>query len=687
MVRARWGLAIALLLSAACGDDDDGGAECGEGTVEVDGVCVPTGDGECGAGTRPDGAGGCVGSNLPSDRRSCIGRFGPIAEGAANTVFVDIAFTGSSDGTAAAPFTDVQAGVDAAAGGDTVAIAEGTYPGDVDVDYPVAIEGRCARLVTIEGTVTVDGAAGSAIRGVRITSGEPGVAVLNAPAPGAGAFGLDIQTSIVEMNGGAGVSVDASSLSVTDSEIRLTQTVGATGDVALAGSGLYVFNGSDLYIASSIVEMNGAHGIDFADATGTPDTFAAPDGDGVAFFVSTALSSGIVEMNGIFLNAGDGVRVHAVNEGLPDSTAPFIGIVGNIVEMNGGHGASVQAGRADISGNTFTGNATDLAEFAYAVAASDSRLSVTGNEMSGTDGSAMMVLYSQVAVSGNTVSEFPNGGIAVVDSMAGATIANNYITGVGNVGVLVYGGDGIVIDGNEIAETNLGAGADFYEAGHGIFVTRDVSTEPSFLEVRNNIVRDNAGSGITLAYISPDNGVEPLYLVDGNEVLRNGNSGINVQFSGDGDIVSNLVEDNARYGIRGVSSAIGSARLRIFDNLITGTTATATDDDGDGIALDDSHVGVGQTLDGNNIQASARSGIVITGDSSGFCDENQIGDIDSNGEYDLLIEGLAAELTQISSAFNSTGVWGVQSSDSEIEPVDATEISTQPQEKPLQGPG
>jgi hypothetical protein len=176
-------------------------------------------------------------------------------------------------------------------------------------------------------------------------------------------------------------------------------------------------------------------------------------------------------------------------------------------------------------------------------------------------------------------------------------------------------------------------------------------------------------------------------LVDGNEVLRNGNSGINVQFSGDGDIVSNLVEDNARYGIRGVSSAIGSARLRIFDNLITGTTATATDDDGDGIALDDSHVGVGQTLDGNNIQASARSGIVITGDSSGFCDENQIGDIDSNGEYDLLIEGLAAELTQISSAFNSTGVWGVQSSDSEIEPVDATEISTQPQEKPLQGPG
>jgi hypothetical protein len=53
-------LLCALMLVAACGDDDDSGASCGDGTVIVDGVCLP--DGDAGPQAGEGGGGGSGGS-------------------------------------------------------------------------------------------------------------------------------------------------------------------------------------------------------------------------------------------------------------------------------------------------------------------------------------------------------------------------------------------------------------------------------------------------------------------------------------------------------------------------------------------------------------------------------------------------------------------------------------------------
>ena len=55
----RGGSIIAIAALSACGGSD--GFECGDGTIEVDGVCVPIDTGnECAPGTVDDGAGNCI---------------------------------------------------------------------------------------------------------------------------------------------------------------------------------------------------------------------------------------------------------------------------------------------------------------------------------------------------------------------------------------------------------------------------------------------------------------------------------------------------------------------------------------------------------------------------------------------------------------------------------------------------
>ena len=672
----------AAALFAACGDDDD--VECGAGTEEIDGECVPAGpdggvgDG-CGAGTRPDGDGGCIASMLPSDLRSCIGRFGPIGVDAADTLYVDGSYTGGgSDGSTTAPYTTIQAAVDDAGARFVVAVASGTYDEDVDIDAPLALEGRCAREVTIDGTVTVT-SGGTVIRGVTVTNGSPGILLRGSLPAGADPFGTVIGTSVIEMNGRAGIHVEASSLDLDFSEVRLTLAMSGSDDIAEQGSGLYVFDGSFVHVGNSVIEMNGGHGLDFADATGPLGT-VADSGD--QFLVGSIRSSGVIEMNVIEMNGQSGVRISAFKLGaLPDPGSQRVSVLSNMINNNGEHGIAAVETIVDISGNDLDGNGGSIAD-SYAVAVEYCRAGVTGNMLSGSDGGGVHVINSQAAVAGNTISGFPNTGIVLTDATEGGTIANNLVTGVGNVGIIVFFGTDVVIDGNEVTDTKLFDGSDRVGSGHGIFVRGSGDTTPGFFDLRNNHVHDNAGSGVTLDELTPLDETEPLYFVAYNTVERNGNIGINIQSSGDGDVWFNDVIDNERFGIRGVSSAVGSARIRAFVNNVSGTTISALGEDGDGIAMIDSHVGIGNFTLGNNVQNSERAGIMFTGASSGFCNENQIGDIDSNGQFDAVYQ-LGAS-TGMSESGNSYGIWGATFDGSEQAPVDATPTGHGSVPKPLQ---
>jgi len=143
---------------------------CPAGEVAVDGGgCRAAGvpqDG-CGKGFVSDDDAGCV-AVLPASpcgdgeialpgERACH-RLAPCAAGTwgdipadASTQFVDVQYAGgSSDGSQSKPWTGLQEAVDAAPPDAIVAVAAGSYPGDVIVQgKPVRIWGRCPDLVEI----------------------------------------------------------------------------------------------------------------------------------------------------------------------------------------------------------------------------------------------------------------------------------------------------------------------------------------------------------------------------------------------------------------------------------------------------------------------------------------------------------------------------------------------------------
>ncbi len=104
---------------------------CDTGYLDDDGECVPA---ACGTGTW---------GNLEVDE---------------STVYVDTAAAEGGVGSEAAPFTSIQAGLDAAgdADGGMVAVAAGTYLETLELGYDhggVHLAGRCRELVTIDASV------------------------------------------------------------------------------------------------------------------------------------------------------------------------------------------------------------------------------------------------------------------------------------------------------------------------------------------------------------------------------------------------------------------------------------------------------------------------------------------------------------------------------------------------------
>ena len=112
--------------------------DCDTGYLDDEGECVPA---VCGTGAW---------GNLEVDE---------------STVYVDIAAAEGGDGSEAAPFTSIQAGLDAAgdADGSMVAVAAGTYPETLELGRGhdgVRLAGRCCELVVIDASVGDDSTPG-----------------------------------------------------------------------------------------------------------------------------------------------------------------------------------------------------------------------------------------------------------------------------------------------------------------------------------------------------------------------------------------------------------------------------------------------------------------------------------------------------------------------------------------------
>lgn len=180
---------------------------CMPGETELpDGACQPAGipAEECGEGFAPTGDGSCTavlpatacgpgqmaipGESTCRELAVCSGTRWGNAPVDGDTQYVDVAYSGgSSDGSEAHPWTVIQDAVNAAAPGAVVAIAAGTYSGDVRIaDKPIRLWGSCPAEVEIAGadypldSVDIGGAHGTEVHDLAITGPDFGVSVANA---------------------------------------------------------------------------------------------------------------------------------------------------------------------------------------------------------------------------------------------------------------------------------------------------------------------------------------------------------------------------------------------------------------------------------------------------------------------------------------------------------------------------
>lgn len=696
-VRGRL-LEVCVAAIAAAGCSGGGGAECGPGTREEDGVCVaalpdagaPPG---CGPGTVLGDAGVCVVPDRPIDRRSCAGRFGPIPEDAPNTIYVDAAYTGAdTDGSAARPFATIQVGVDAAPAGGTVAIASGTYPGVVAIGKPLAVEGRCAREVVIEGSVSVVGTGDVAIRGVTVRGGAPGVAVRTS-AMGAG---VELRYVLLEANASAGLLVERSRVVFTEGEIRGTTVVAGSDLLAELGAGVFVFDGSDVVVSVAIIDMNQGVGIDVADATGT-----------AADAVATADSVATIDMNRIADNA-IGVRARAVaagRVGLPAADAPAVTIAATEIVGHPGYGVEANNARLSVSASRIAGNGdavgADVAagvsvftsrvviavstiedNFAHGVYLLASSGQLIGNTVALQRGVGVRNDGGEVTISSNTVRDnqaagiLAIGGIATIDmnqvvgngaawphngiDVTGATfsvIRDNTVTGATHAGIRVFGGASALVESNEVAGTLGVAGRGIEATGHGIYVQSTLGAR-----LLANFVHDNAGAGMSGDAVDADPAAGRPFIIDMNMVVGNGFAGINVQGTGSADVVANGVAENGGYGIRVIGSGLGGGVVVVAQNDARDTVVSSFADDGDGIAV------IGAAADvtlNTGIGGNARAGILASDDTVGIIDMNNVGIIDMNLTADILVQtspGVvvgAANTTAMPPTISVTAVVGV----------------------------
>lgn len=416
MLASRVGiLAVPLALAHfGCGDDapsdpgsggagDGGGgggvAACGEGEIEVaPGQCTfPAGiaPDRCAEGFEPTGDDSCAPvlpvETCPPGQMAVPGdatcrAVAPCGDAPyagipveATTEHVDQAYGGgASDGSAAAPWTTIQAAVDAAVPGAIVAIAAGAYVEDVVIQgKAVRLWGRCPDLVEIVGSLPMQGAvrvfpgvSGAEVRSLAIRGAGVGVAYSGAadlwldqvwihdtasrgigivPYP-ASPSTLTVSRSLVESTVDVGILVTESA-AIDASVIR-----GTSPDPVFAGGfGVMVQGGGLLALSRSVVEDNLEFGV---YALGAGATVAGS----VVRRTSPQPTSGAYGV-GILAAIGGAVRSTLQVEGslVTDSAALGIGVVDSDVTL----GTTVVRATALSSGLEARGATVSLTEAVF----------------------------------------------------------------------------------------------------------------------------------------------------------------------------------------------------------------------------------------------------------------------------------------------------------------------------------
>jgi len=390
--------------------------ECPGGLLGADGSCTPLGPPTtCSSGWATTSGGWCepvlptaacpggtleqIGSATCQAIGDCgSGTYGAIQTGA-STIFVDQGYAGpDSDGSQAKPFKTIGAALKVAAAGAQIAVAAGTYAESLSVQTPLALEGRCAEKVVIQGQA----GAGAA----------PALAI--------------------------GAKVTLRGLSVTGPQvgIRLDQAEALIEQAAVqscGGLGLLATKGSKLTLKHSVVAGNHGAGVEIKGATADLDHVVLRDNESDS-------TSGL---------GGEGVRVSA------DSQPSTVTITDSVVNKNRGSGVSAAGSTVTIERSVVNGTrprAKDNTEGSGIGAASSALLTVKDSVVSNNQHPAVSLVGAEATLERTVVRDtrsrdldkLGGTGIQAVFDAAGPaklTLKDCLLHGNRNVGVAVAGSD------------------------------------------------------------------------------------------------------------------------------------------------------------------------------------------------------------------------------------------------------
>lgn len=653
-------LAAVVASSGGCGETP----ACGPGTSLDDGVCVLSDPSVCGPGTTSDGAGHCVVSDLPSDGRDCTGRFGPVPEDQAETLYVDAAATGDPDGSAARPYPTIQTAIDAAAGGETIAVTTGLYREAVVIaGKDVRLAGRCAREVTVESPVddapaiSITGALAVEVAGLTVTGPATGLMILDSQGDGGGDAPVRLRHVRVEGATGAGLVVDRSTASFADGEI-----VGTAAAEPFGGAAVWVNDGSRVTVSGSLVEGN-AGGVDVVDLMGKK---LGGKKLGIAAYSVVVLDSTELADNGSFA-----LRIHDSAEwsALPDAFTPASVVRGCDIRGHAADSVLVRGASLALSGSRIAplaaepggfDNSAVYGEFARLVV-SDADIELPGDEELGVAFNRSVALVA--------VNRIAGGESAIVSGESDATVVGNTLlaprrigldaAGLGKSGDVVVAEENTVVDAGEaglrldqVDSTVLRANAVERAAGFALLVagggaaliednrvtgTRDLGKDGNRghgilvngaeqATVRRNQVVGSAGTGVLLLAVGATGAASR---VEDNSVVESARVGVDVVASNRVAVVDNSIADNGVFGLRAIGDGATTGRDLLVDgNLIVRTLigGKSGDDSGDGATLFQCQVVLRQ----NELRDNARAGL-SSSTGAGAVESSNL--VEGNGDY------------------------------------------------------
>jgi len=571
--------------------------DCDTGYHDDDGECVPA---ACGTGTWGD---------LAVDE---------------STVYVDIAAAAGGDGSEAAPFTSIQAGLDAAAdaGAGMVAVAAGTYPETLELDRShdgVHLAGRCRELVVVDASVG-DGStpgidvdakssevevtgvtvSGSQFVGVLVGSGTMTIrdsAVLESEYFGVGAYQarsysttLTMEACEIRGNAAVGVAATHSGTSANLRETRIEDTQpDESGDF---GYGIHVSEGASLDAEACEVVGNTGSGV-LASGEGTSVTLRETSIEDTQTDSNGAGGLGITVSEGANLDAeACVVRGNSTMGVLADDSGTSATLRDTIIEGtqpdahgNGGYGieiwggASLDAETCVVRGNIGAGVAA--VHFDTSVTLWETSIEDTQPGENGEDGQ----------------------GIYVYD---GATLCAEAceVSGSSSTGVLAHdSGTSVTLRETRIEGTKpLEDGED----GFGIHIQGGASLDAEACVVRGNttvgVAASDSDTSVTLRETS----------IEDTKPLENGEGGYGIEVFGGASLDAEgcVVSGNTAAGLLAVQPGTS---VTLWETSIEDTQPDKSGDCGYGI---DIYGGASLDAEACEIRANEGDGVAAGGSNT-----------------------------------------------------------------------